>query len=198
MGILASLADDYGTVASWLLVALLALSIPANAAYGDIIWTAFLLADLAILVLPAVVSRDASMTLPPVVVALAVLPALTRSFGPAWATDWALYVAVAAVSLAAVVDLTLFTEVEMSPWFADVTVVLTTMAAIGVWAILQFYSDRYLRTNLIGSLNAVMWEFVRATVAGVVAAAFFEAYFYYRAPAGETGPEVLGDGGDGA
>ena len=196
MGALDSVAGRSATTVSWVLVALLVLAIPENVVYGDPVWTVFLLADLAVLVLPAAVYRDRSMVLPPAVTALAVLPGITRAVGPAWATGYVLYLGVAAVALAVVVEVTLFTETEMDPWFADVMVLLSTMAAIGVWAILQFHADRYLGTELIGSHAAVMWEFVRATVAGVAAAVVFELYFQYRAPADTVSVDL--PGGDGA
>ena len=179
MGGLESLADDWAV--SWLLAGVLALAVAENLADGDLIWTGFLAATLVVLVLPAAVFRDPSAVLPPEVTALAVLPGVTRAVGPVWATEYAVYLGVAALALAVVMELSLFTAVEMAPWFADALVVLTTMAAIGVWAVLQFYSDKYLGTELIGGLNAVNWEFVRATVAGVVAAAVFELCFEYGA-----------------
>jgi hypothetical protein len=182
MGALERIVDDGGTL-SWLLVGVLALSVLENVIDGDLIWTVFLLAALGILVLPAVVLRDWSAILPPEVTALAVLPGVSRAFGLVWVTDYVVYVGVAALALAVVAELVLFTEAEMSHWFADVMVVLTTMAAIGLWAVLQFYSDRYLGTALILSPDAVMWEFIRATVAGVAAALVFELYFAYQTSA---------------
>jgi hypothetical protein len=176
MGALKSLAGDGGRL-SWVLVGVLALAILENLADGRLIWTAFLGITLVVLVLPAVVLRDSSAMLPPAVTAMAVLPGVTRALGPEWITEYATYVGVAAVALAVVVELALFTEAELSPWFADAMVVLTTMAAIGVWAILQFYSDQFLGTELLGSADAVMWEFIRATGAGIAAAIVFELYF---------------------
>lgn len=171
---------DGGAGASWLLVGVLALATLESLRDGDFVWTAFLAATAVVLLLPAVAFRDHAVMLPPEVTALAVLPGVTRAVGPAWATDYALYLGVAAVALSVVVELVLFTDAEMSPWLADVLVVLTTMAAIGVWAVVQFYADRYLGTDLLGSKNAVNWEFVRATVAGVAAAVVFEFYFEYE------------------
>lgn len=179
MGALKSLANDGGKL-NWVLVGLLVLAILENFVDGDLIWTAFLGITLVVLVLPAVVFRNPSAMLPPEVTVLAVLPGVTRAFGPAWITEYATYIGVAAVALAVVVELALFTEAEMSPWFADMMVVLTTMAAIGVWAILQFYSDQYLGTEFLGSPDALMWEFIRATGAGVAAAVVFELYFEYN------------------
>ncbi|WP_135827830.1 hypothetical protein [Halorussus halobius] len=181
MTVLESLAADGGRL-SRLLVGVLALSIPANLLAGNPVWAAFLLADLAVLVLPAVALRDASAMLPPAVTALAVFPGVSRLFAPEWVTEYVTYVAVAALSLAVVVELVLFTRAELSARFAPAMVVLTTMAAIGAWAIVQFHADQHLGTDFLGSLDALMWEFVRATVAGVVAAGFFRLYFNRRGP----------------
>ncbi|WP_158058086.1 hypothetical protein [Halorussus halophilus] len=200
MSTLASLVDDANT-GSWVLVGLLAIAVPENVFSGDLAWTVFMVGMVTILLLPPVAFRDPAAMLPPEVVGLAVLPAVTRAFwpfGPAWVGEYATYLAVAALALAVVTELALFTSAEMSPWFAAVTVLLTTMAAIGVWAVLQFYSDAYLRTDLLGSLDTLMWEFVQATVAGVIAALFFEVYFRTRAPMDASGSAVTDEGGDGA
>ncbi|WP_115865388.1 hypothetical protein [Halorussus litoreus] len=192
MAVLESLADDGGG-ASWLLVGLLALSIPVTLVSGDPVWTAFLVADLAVLVLPAVAFRDPEVMLPPEVTALAVLPGVSRVIAPAWVTEYATYVGVAAVSLAVVVEIALFTEAEMSERFAAAMVVLTTMAAIGVWAVVQFHADQYLGTDFIASPDALMWEFVRATAAGVVAAGVFHFYFRERDPRERVTLDASGD-----
>lgn len=196
MATLTSLVDDRASEISWALVALLALAIVENLVRGDLIWTGLLVAALVILILPAVAFRDPETMLPPAVTALAVLPGVTRALGSGWVTEYATYLSVAAIALAVVVELSLFTEVEMAPWFADVTVVLATMAAIGLWAILQFYSDAYLGTEFVDSADGVMWEFIRATVAGVAAAAVFELYFEHREPGGSD-PTDLSTGESG-
>jgi hypothetical protein len=182
MAVLQSLANDGGKL-SWLLVATLPVAILQNFLHGNPIWTAFLLADLVILVLPAAVLGNPSAILPPEVTALAVLPGISRAFDLVWITDYAVYLGVAALALAVVVELALFTEAGMSERFAAGMVVLTTMAAMGVWAVLQYYSDQFLGTELLGSLDAMMWEFVRATLAGALAAGLFGLYFQRRDPA---------------
>ncbi|WP_205254468.1 MULTISPECIES: hypothetical protein [Halorussus] len=102
-------------VASWVLVGVLALTILENLVDGDLVWTGFLAATLVVLVVPAAAFRDLTATLPPAVTALAVLPGVSRAVGPAWVTEYAVYVGVAAVALAVVVEVSLFTEAEMRP-----------------------------------------------------------------------------------
>ncbi|WP_435180200.1 hypothetical protein [Halorussus sp. AFM4] len=194
MGVFDSLSG--ADAVNWALVGVLALAIVENLVDGDLVWTGFLAATLVVLAVPLVAFRDAAATLPPAVTALAVLPGVTRAVGPTWLTDYAVYVGVAAVALAVVVEVSLFTEAELAAWFADALVVLTTMAAIGVWAVLQFFSDRYLGTDLLAGLHAVNWEFVRATVAGLAAAVVFEAYFEAEGGRGESVADVA-EGEDG-
>ena len=192
MGTLDAVANDDANRVSWLLVGVLAVAVAVSVLRGNSIWTLFLAATLAILLVPPVVLRDFSEMLPPEVTGLAVLPALVEAVGPEWVTEYALYLGVGAMAFAVVVELSLFTDVEMSPWFADVTVVLTTMAAIGTWAIVQFYADRFLGTDLIVSRTNLMREFIRGTIAGIVAAGVFELYFQFRAPTEATTPDVTG------
>jgi hypothetical protein len=55
--------------------------------------------------------------------------------------------------------------------------VVFTVASAGVWALLRWSSDIYLGTSFIVSEEALMWEFVLATVSGVVAGVIFDIYF---------------------
>ncbi|UPV98828.1 hypothetical protein M0R88_09815 [Halorussus gelatinilyticus] len=187
-----SLSGERADRLSWLFVGLLVVAIVESVASHDLVWAAFLGLTLAILVLPPLLTEDWGTVLPPSVTALAALPAATRAFDLPWLTDYAVYVGVAAVALAVVVELAVFTDAEMAPWFADATVVMATMAAIGVWAVLQFYSDRWLGTDLLPTTDAVMWEFVRATVAGVAAAVVFEVHFAYLDPTDRRASDLSG------
>lgn len=185
-----TLSEERARQLSWLSVGLLAVAMVESVLTDDLVWAALLGVTLVVLVLPPVAARDVGTVLPPSVTGLAALPAVTRAFDLPWLTDFAVYGGVAAVALAVVVELTLFTETEMAPWFADLTVVLTTMAAIGLWAVLQFASDRWLGTELLTTTDAVMREFVRATAAGVLAAGVFEVHFEVVEPNDERASDL--------
>ena len=93
-------------------------------------------------------------------------------------------------------NLHLFTSVEMSFGFAVVFVVVTTLAAAGVWAVVRWGSDLYLGTELLLDPELtrpeieerLMWEFVGATVAGLVAGVLFEEYIRRRGGVGARMP----------
>ena len=79
-------------------------------------------------------------------------------------------------------------------------VVITTMAAAGLWAVGQWLSDLYLGTGfLLGRGTeeeveaALMWDFVAATVAGLAAGVLFEFYFRRRARIDDRLPRQLTD-----
>jgi len=76
----------------------------------------------------------------------------------------------------------------MSHRFAVVFVVVTTMAAAGIWAVVRWLSDVLVGTRFLYDgrpehviEEALMWDFVAATVAGVFAGVLFEYYFRRRA-----------------
>jgi hypothetical protein len=103
------------------------------------------------------------------------------------------YVAVAALALVVAVDLDAFTDVEMTPDFAVAFVVVVTMAAAGLWTILQYASDVYLGTALLGDQTAVMWHLVVATVIGLVAGVAFELYVRRVSPGHALTSDRRGD-----
>jgi hypothetical protein len=104
------------------------------------------------------------------------------------------YLSVAAVALVIAVELDVFTPVRMTTWFAVFFVGIATMAAAGGWAVIQWLSDVYLGTTLVyptpppvpeavdqAALEALMWDFVAATIAGLLAGVVFAIYFRERA-----------------
>ncbi|KAB1188027.1 MULTISPECIES: hypothetical protein [Haloferax] len=181
---------------AWLFVGFLAAvatgSVVAN---GDLVWGGFAGIVAILTVVPALAFRDAQAMLPWEVVALASFPLVARVLvrgqtigGLTFSGRVSTYLAVAAVALIIAVELDVFTPVRMNHSFAVFFVVIATMAAAGVWAVVQWLSDLYLGTRLL--LNgrpeevietALMWDFVAATVAGLVAGLVFEYYFRRRA-----------------
>lgn len=141
---------------------------------GEFLWAGMAAAMIAVGLIPPVVARRPTAMIAWEVLALAALPALARSFdvlvGPM------AYVSVAALALVVAVELDEFTDVEMTPAFAVVFVVVMTMAVAGLWTIARYASDVYLGTSLIGDQNATMWDLVVATGVGTVAGLVFELY----------------------
>lgn len=181
----------------WLLVATLVLVV-VESLPGDALWAGFAAGVALLAVVPPVAYRRGSVMLPWEVVALAALPIAGRAFATVPVTStFAAYLAVAAVALIVSVELHVFTPVRMTPGFAVLFVVVATLAAAGVWAVVRWLSDLYLGTAFFHPPGvpeseverALMLEFVYSTLAGVVAGVVFERYFRRRARADERLPE---------
>jgi hypothetical protein len=196
--------------ACWLLVGFLVAMAGVQVVAGDLVWAGFVATLAALAVVPPVVYRDPRAMLPWEVLALASLPVVGRAAfvdggGVAGVTltgGLVTYLAVAAVALIVAVELDVFTAVRMNYSFAVLFVVVTTTATAGVWAIVQWLSDRYLGTAFIltGEPEAVieralMLDFVAATAAGLLAGLVFELYFRRYADVATRLPDAsLADG----
>jgi hypothetical protein len=192
---------------SWLLVVFVLASAGGALASGDLLWAGFTLAVVIIAAVPAVAYRSPEAMLPWEVLLLASLPVVGRTLvtgqtvgGVTLTGRVTTYLAVAAVALIIAVELDVFTSVRMNHSFAVLFVVVTTMAAAGVWAVVKWLSDTYVGTELLldgrpekAIEAALMWDFVAATIAGVAAGVVFEYYFRRRARAAERLPEGVGE-----
>jgi hypothetical protein len=179
---------------AWSLVGLLVVGVAVNLAWGSVVWASFTAAVAALAVVPAVRYRNPWTMLPWEVLLLASLPVVGRTFvagqrlgGVVLTGRLTTYLAVAAVALVVAVELDVFTAVRMNEAFALLFVVVTTMAAAGVWAVVQWAADLFLGTALLldGRPESVierelMWDFVAATVTGLLAGVLFEFYFRRR------------------
>jgi len=174
----------------WVFVLFLALIGLESVLDRDWVWVLVAFSVVGLSVLPPLFFRRPAVMLPWELLALVTLPLLGRGIFGGLVADTAGYLGVAAVALVLAVDLDVFTPVRMTTWFAVVFVVLTTMAAAGVWAVLRWVSDITLGTTLVYpesppvppavesvALEALMWDFVAATLGGVLAGLLFALYF---------------------
>jgi hypothetical protein len=178
-------------VAGWLLVGVLSIVAVVDALSGRYVAAFFPLALAVLAVVPPVVLRTPLAMLPWEVLALGALPVLAELLlsgrtilGFTLTGRVSTYLAVAAVALIVAVELDVFTSVRMNHAFAVLFTVVTTMAAAGVWAVLQWLSDTYLGTRLLLDgrppevvETALMWDFVAATAVGIGAGVLFDRYF---------------------
>ncbi|MFC7046428.1 hypothetical protein ACFQH6_14355 [Halobacteriaceae archaeon GCM10025711] len=175
---------------AWLLTGFVGLVAAQNLLQGDMLWAGFTAAIAVLALVPPVAYRDPRVMLPWEVLLLAVLPVLGHVFATFILTlKLTAYLSVAALALVVAVELHVFTPVRMTDWFAVLFVVIATMATAGVWAVVQWLSDVYLGTAFIVSEAALMWDFVAATAAGLLAGVVFELYFRRRARAEARIPE---------
>ncbi|WP_121821129.1 hypothetical protein [Halostella salina] len=178
----ASLVGDrrVGVAIAWLLVGFFVLTAVESAATDAPLWALFAVAVAVVALIPAAVRRSRTAMPPPELLALAALPAVVRRAEPY--TQFAGYVAVAALALLVAVELDAFTEVEMTARFAVAFVVITTLAVAGLRTITGFAADRYLGTAYFADVADMMWDMVLAAAVGVVAGVAFELYFRRHTP----------------
>jgi len=153
---------------------------------GNVLWATVATTTVALVVIPALAYRTPRVMPPWELLVLVVLPVAARLIAPDGVlASVTTYGAVAAIALLVAVELHQFTTVEMTPWFAILTVVVTTMAAAGIWAVGRWVLDLYFGTQflLVPTLtdsqieDGVMWDFVYSTLAGVAAGLLFEHEF---------------------
>ncbi len=175
---------------AWLLVGFVGFVVVASLATGDLLWAGFAAVVAALALVPSVAHRDPLVMLPWEVLVLAALPLIGRTFATVPLTSqFATYLAVAALALIIAVELHLFTPVLMTPTFAVLFVVIATMATSGLWAVARWALDVTLGTGFLLDPalteaeieTRLMWEFVYSTAAGVAAGLVFEGYFRRRA-----------------
>jgi len=187
-------------VLAWLVVALILAVAAGSVVQGELLWAGFTGALACLVLFPPLTYRNSQAMLPWEIVLLAALPVVGRLFTTVPVTgNLATYLSVAAVALIVSVELQLFTAVKMTPRFAVVFVGVTTMAAAGIWAVARWAVDRTLGTTFIldpalsehAIEEALMWQFVASTVAGIGAGVFF-AWYVGRQVAVARLPEEVG------
>jgi hypothetical protein len=201
----------FNAALGWGFVGMLCLAAGVGVIEGRPLWAGFTLTLVGLAVVPAVAFRRLDAMVPWEVLALASVPAVGRLLvvgqtvgGVTLTGRVTTYVAVAAAALIVAVELDVFTSVRMTHTFAVLFVVVTTVATAGLWAEARWLSDTLLGTQVLLDgrsehvvEEALMWDFVAATVAGAVAGVCFE--YYFRRFADETPrypPETVGKGGD--
>lgn len=171
---------------SWVLTSFLALVVVGGMIAGALLSSVLVAAVVVLALVPVVAFRDPRAMLPWQLLLLASLPVLGAVFASPWLTSGPVtYFAVATIALVVAVELHVFTPVQMTPGFAVLFVVVTTMAVAGVWAVGRWLADLYLGTELVlvsGLTDTqietrLMWEFVYSAVAGAVAGLIFERGF---------------------
>jgi hypothetical protein len=172
-------------ILGWIIVGLLTLVVGESLLDGDLLWAAFA-ASLAVITLFPPLSYRSPVAMPPwEILLLAVLPAIGRRFATVPATgNLARYLSVAAIALIIAVEIQLFTPVRMTPRFAVTFVGVATLATAGFWAVVRWISDQLLGTTLLldpaltehAIEEALMWEFVASTIAGIGAGLVFAVY----------------------
>lgn len=202
MALTAVVEDDRTNAAlAWVVVGALAVAAIASAVLGEPVWTGLAGVAIAIALVPAVASRDSSVMPPWEVLVLVAVPTASRFLAlPDALADAATFVGIVGLAVLIVVELHVFSPMEMPPRFGAVLVVLLTMATAGLWTLVQFASDAALGTALIEGQTPLMWDMVIATVVSVLGGPLFVYYFERQTGEGgrtfRAGSIADGSGGD--
>lgn len=126
------------------------------------IWSGYALLLVAVVALPAVVTRDWTTMVHWPILSVATIAVVARLAG--LYPEAAGHVAVTAFALVVVVELDSFTSIQLSRRFAVGFAVLTTMAVEAIWIIVQFVSDRWLGTDYLTTQTELQLDIVTVTV----------------------------------
>ncbi len=172
-------------VAGWLMILLLAILGTGNLLYGRLMWTILIGFVICIIISPAVMMHKPMVMPSWYFIILAIIPIVgsTTAFY-FFSTSIPFYISVATIAMLLAAELNWFTSLKMNYKFAILLVFITTLAISGLWHLGEWMLDMHLGTNyLFGGQTSddindfVMYEFIYAMTAGIVAGLFFGFYF---------------------
>jgi len=164
----------------WAVVGVLLVAFAESALDADLQWMVFIGVVSVIVLVPAIAYRSWEVMLPWELIGLATFPILVRGVIGGTVGTFATYLALAGLAMVVVVELHMFTELNVTHWFAVVLVVLTTLASVAAWTVVRWNLDRTMGTNYLTTNEVLMTEWLWVTLAGVVAGVLFDAYFRRR------------------
>lgn len=188
--VLARLFRDGKTNAmiAWVMVAVLPLVAIESVLDADWLWLGFVVAATVVVLVPPLAHRNPRMMLPWELLVLALAPILIRALAGGELGTFGYYLSVAGLALLVTVQLHMFTDLQLTHWFAVFFVVLTTMASVAAWSVIRWNADRLIGTEFLmgpgvsqeAANAALMMEFLWVTLAGLFAGLLFDAYFRRR------------------
>ncbi len=187
-------SDRTNTLFAWTIVLALAAVVVGSFAVGALFWSGLSATLVVVALVPAAIHRTASVMPPWEVLAVGSVPVALYALGaPPQLLRAASYLAVAALALLVVVELHVFSPVELTPRVAVVLVVLVTLAGVGVRSIVRYGIGVALGTGTIEEVSRLMWDIVYASAVGVAAGPLTWAYLRWHE---STGTEPFDLGGD--
>ncbi|MGM0770437.1 MAG: hypothetical protein ACQESU_02375 [Halobacteriota archaeon] len=169
----------------WMMVVLLFLLAAVNLMNGRLRSFILMIFLICIIIAPAVLLRNLSVMPSWYFILLAVVPIVgsttTYYF---FLTSIPIYVSLAAIALLAAAEINWFTPVRMHHNFVILLVVTITLATSGIWHLLLWLLDMNFATSFLidgqsqETINeAVMYEFMSSTAAGIISGFLFSWYF---------------------
>jgi hypothetical protein len=175
-------------ILSWTILFVLTVLTLINFMNGRYTWGILCAFTAGIILLPALFLKNLSVMPPWYLLILVALPMLINATAyHIFFNSVPYYVSVATIALLVAAEVNWFTSVKMDHRFAIVFVFITTLAISGLWHLIQWILDINIGTSFIldgrsqETLNTeVMYEFMYATVVGIVAGFIFGWYLKYK------------------
>jgi hypothetical protein len=167
-------------VITWVLTGILATAVIAHLSVGHFVGAAFAAIATVTAVVPSLVARSWSHTLPWPLLAIASLPLVLGLLHPAFLGQFSIGVGVAVLGMLVVSTLQLTTTFRMTPAFVVFFVCLTTLAVAGFWAVGSAFTAAYLGGTFVETNDELMLIFSVALVAGLASGLTFWLYFRWR------------------
>lgn len=175
-------SERVNALIGWIMIGNVALGAAESVLSNSLLWSGFSLFLVAVASLPALATRDWTAIVPWPLLSVAAIAILARA--AEIYSETAGYLAIATLALLVVVELDVFTPVELGHRFAVVFGVLTTMAIEALWIIAQFYSDQWFGTEFLTSQTELQRDIVIVTVVGFAVGGLFYWYFDRFEPGG--------------
>lgn len=175
-------SERLNAIIGWIMTGIMVIGAVESILTSAFLWGGFSFLLVAMALVPALTTRNWTAMVPWPLLSVAAVAVIARaaevSFEPAE------YIALATFALMIVVELDVFTPVELGRRFAVGFGVLTTMAIEALWIIAQFYSDQWLGTDFLRSQTELQKDIAIVTAVGFAVGGLFYWYFTRFNPAG--------------
>lgn len=175
-------AERANAIVSWVTLGVVALGAAGSLLSDALLWGSLSLLFVGVASVPALVTRDPTAIVPWPLLAIAGVAVVAGTIDVY--PEIAGYLAVATFALLVVVEIDVFTRVELGRRFAVGFSVLATMAVEALWIVAQFYSDRWLGTEFVSTQTELQEDIVIVTAVGCALGGLFYWYLARFEPAG--------------
>ncbi|SDC44256.1 hypothetical protein [Natrinema hispanicum] len=167
-------------VLTWALTGALSITVITHLFAGRFVGAAFAAVAVAVAVVPPLIARSWTHTLPWPLLTIASLPLALAPLQPTLRVQFVVGIGVAALGMLVVSALQLTTTLRMTPAFAVVFVVIATLAVAGFWAVGSAFAAAYLGGTFAETNDELMRTFSVALIAGLASGLVFWQYFRWQ------------------
>ncbi|WP_254527958.1 hypothetical protein [Natrinema gelatinilyticum] len=167
-------------VVTWAVTGMLASTVITSLFTGFLGGVAFAAVATAVALVPPLVARSWTHTLPWPLLVIASLPLVIFPLRPTFFGQFFVGIGIGTLAMLVVSALQLTTSLRMTPAFAVVFVCIVTLAVAGFWAVGSAFSLEYLGGTFVSTNDELMLIFTVALLAGLFSGLVFWLYFRWR------------------